>query len=297
MWFTKSAEGFRGWFQIDKNGSLVTGLVSGVFTVTVVDPSDTTSTTPTVSESSVKPGLYTFLIPSSFFVANGLGEYGVVIEVDSTGPKVKATSSEVLRIFEHTFDDLTVPFDPMTLFSGTELSIADRVWDEFMNEHQGSGTAGKFLTNASNSSGTDIALGIANSVWSRQLPDVFITNSAGERLASTDDTVGTNLDATVSSRATQTSVDSLIEGQSAVSTTAAAGSSTTEIRTPLTQADAFFNGMFVLVVNSAGTVVRKIDEYQNTNGAILVDDPLPFTPAVSDTVVILTFHSSRYGGL
>jgi hypothetical protein len=72
----------------------------------------------------------------------------------------------------------------------------------------------------------------------------------------------------------------------AADTAATAGSSPTEIRTGLTQADDFFNNMQVLVINSAGVAVRNIDDFQNTNGAIIVE-ALPFTPAVNDPVIIL----------
>lgn len=73
--------------------------------------------------------------------------------------------------------------------------------------------------------------------------------------------------------------------QLSIATTAASGSSTTEIRTGLTQADGFYDGMQVTVVNSAGTVTRAINSYTNTNGALFVD-ALPFTPALNDPVII-----------
>jgi hypothetical protein len=72
----------------------------------------------------------------------------------------------------------------------------------------------------------------------------------------------------------------------AIETTAAIGSTPTEIRTGLTQADDFFQDMQVVVVNSAGIAVRNVDAYAQANGAITVS-ALPFTPAVSDPVIIL----------
>lgn len=84
-------------------------------------------------------------------------------------------------------------------------------------------------------------------------------------------------------------------GLEAASTTAIAGSSTTEIRTALTQATGFFRGMQVVVIGAAGTASRHINEYEMSNGAIFVDDPLPFIPAVDDVVKILTQHSARFG--
>jgi hypothetical protein len=72
----------------------------------------------------------------------------------------------------------------------------------------------------------------------------------------------------------------------AAEATATAGSTATEIRTGLTQADDFYNNMQVVIVGAAGTVVRNIDDYSNVNGAITVS-ALPFTPSVGDPVIIL----------
>ncbi len=72
----------------------------------------------------------------------------------------------------------------------------------------------------------------------------------------------------------------------AAETTAAAGSTATEIRTALAQADDFFNNMQVVIVNAAGIVARNIDDFANTNGAITVTT-LPFTPGIGDVVLIL----------
>jgi hypothetical protein len=79
--------------------------------------------------------------------------------------------------------------------------------------------------------------------------------------------------------------------------TAQTGSTTTSIRTTLSQADGFFDGMFVMVKNSAGLAVRKIDEYKNTNGELILDSALPFTPGVGDEVQILTSRDMGRTGL
>lgn len=102
MWFTKDDDGFRGWLPIAKGAALQTGLAGSV-TVTVVDPDDDASTSPTVSESTELGGLYTFLIPSSFFATNGLGSYSVVAVVNGGG--VKDVRGEVLRVFDKDFDN------------------------------------------------------------------------------------------------------------------------------------------------------------------------------------------------
>lgn len=119
MWFTKEADGYRGWFTIaDKNGLIRTGGSAGC-TVTVVDPTGVNTNTPAVTESSGKPGLYTFLVPSSFFTTNGVGGYGVVVEVVLTvSPKVEAVFGEVLRVFADDFDSIAA-----TLAGGLSANV------------------------------------------------------------------------------------------------------------------------------------------------------------------------------
>lgn len=69
------------------NGTLRTGLVAGDFTATVVNPADSATSVPTVSESTQKAGLYQFTIPSSFFTTHGVGLYRFVLQVDTiAGP-------------------------------------------------------------------------------------------------------------------------------------------------------------------------------------------------------------------
>lgn len=84
----------------------------------------------------------------------------------------------------------------------------------------------------------------------------------------------------------------------AVSATVAAGSTSSEIRTTLTQANGFFDRMVVRVKNAAGTAVRIIEEYTNLNGALHVSPPLPFTPSTGDPVTILAeFVPQVEGGI
>lgn len=110
MWFTKDADGFRGWLRAQQpNGKLRTGLLAAAFTVTIRDAPNAASSIVAVTESG-KPGLYFFDIPSAFFAAGGLGEYGVVAEVDTKAagsgpPHVIATFSETLRVNAQNFGD------------------------------------------------------------------------------------------------------------------------------------------------------------------------------------------------
>ena len=74
----------------------------------------------------------------------------------------------------------------------TTAAIADAVWDEAISGHLTAGSTGNAL-NAAGSSGDP---------WSTPLPGAYGSGTAGK-------IVGDNLNATVSSRATQTSVDDL----------------------------------------------------------------------------------------
>lgn len=74
----------------------------------------------------------------------------------------------------------------------------------------------------------------------------------------------------------------------AIETTVQAGSTATEVRTALTQADDFFNNMIMVVKEPGGTAIaRNVDVYRQTNGAFTTFRPLPFTPTVGQKVFIL----------
>lgn len=74
----------------------------------------------------------------------------------------------------------------------TAAAIADAVWDEAIAGHAGAGSTGEALS----------AAGAAGDPWITALPGSYSAGQAGY-------IVGTNLNATVSSRATQTSVDTV----------------------------------------------------------------------------------------
>jgi len=74
--------------------------------------------------------------------ANGVGEYGVSVEVNETkNPKIKSAFSEVLRVSIDDFDSLTVAVDVDSIVSG--------VWNAQTGSFNVSGSYGDAL------SGTD----------------------------------------------------------------------------------------------------------------------------------------------
>lgn len=87
--------------------------------------------------------------------------------------------------------------------------IADAVWDETLADHLGAGSTGAGLN----------AAGSAGDPWSTALPGAYGAGSAGK-------IVGDNLNATVGSRATQTSVDDLPTNAELATSQAAADDAT-----------------------------------------------------------------------
>jgi hypothetical protein len=80
----------------------------------------------------------------------------------------------------------------LTAAALTASGIADAVWDEAISGHAGAGSTGEALS----------AAGAAGNPWITTLPGTYTAGQAGY-------IIGTNLNATVSSRATQTSVDTI----------------------------------------------------------------------------------------
>lgn len=82
--------------------------------------------------------------------------------------------------------------DGLVAFFTSSAALVDAVWDEAIAGHAVSGSTGEALS----------AAGAAGDPWITALPGSYTAGQAGY-------IVGTNLDATVSSRATQTSVDTV----------------------------------------------------------------------------------------
>lgn len=106
MHFTKDDDGFRVWTGVQKGGVLQPGLTADI-TITALDPTGANTSTPTVSEAGGKSGMYTALVPTSFFTTYGTGGYAVIIEVDASSPKIKNVETDILRVFAEDFDSIS----------------------------------------------------------------------------------------------------------------------------------------------------------------------------------------------
>lgn len=111
---------------------------------------------------------------------------------------------------------------------------------------------------------------ISDAVWSEPLPGSFAVDSAGERLASTDDRVEQLHDAIIMARLTVTGGDG------------------TTIETNATKADGFYDDLTLVIRGSSGNVSRRIISYSQTDGAFEVEE-LPFTPQAGDEVAVVSY--------
>jgi hypothetical protein len=107
-------------------------------------------------------------------------------------------------------------------------------------------------------------------IWSVILPGTFPPNSAGARLANIDVNVEELHHALIMGIYTVTSLGG-VDG----------------FETNAIKADGFYDGLTVVVRDSAGNVARRIASYVQANGAFYFDDDLPFVPTVGDEVIVL----------
>ncbi len=71
------------------NGVPAPGVDPGDVTITIRNPDDDASSVVALVESALGGGLYYFDVPASFTLAHGTGIYGLLIDVDSSSPKVR----------------------------------------------------------------------------------------------------------------------------------------------------------------------------------------------------------------
>lgn len=134
MWFARTTDGYEAWFALkDAAGLIRTGALPANFLVSVVNPADTVVNSPAVAESAAKPGIYRFTIPAAYLIANGVGEYGVVVEINAPAPKkVTDVLSATLVVSLEDFDSL----------AAGQVAIPSAVWTEVLD---GTTTAGTMM--------------------------------------------------------------------------------------------------------------------------------------------------------
>lgn len=107
MIYARVADGIRGYFAAVNQGLLVTGISPVNILVTVVAPDLTTASVVAAAETVAKPGLYTFLVPEAFLQANGIGVYGVTVQVNKPPPQaLRDVLVAVIRVGQRDDDDV-----------------------------------------------------------------------------------------------------------------------------------------------------------------------------------------------
>lgn len=148
----------------------------------------------------------------------------------------------------------------------TAAQIADAVWDEILSGHAVAGSTGEALS----------AAGASGDPWITALPGSYSAGQAGY-------IIGTNLDATVSSRATQASVDTVDDF---LDTEIAAIKAKTD-NLPSDPADASDVAASFSAVN---TKLDTIDDFLDTEVAAIKakTDNLPASPAATSDIPTAT---------
>lgn len=169
--------------------------------------------TTTITLNSTAPSGNDSIVGQTVWVTSGAGADQVaVISAYNGTTKIATFATPVITAFDNTSNYMLLPFGPSfpvgglvdtvdnitnavevgSLSSGGVTAMEDAVWDAVMANHLDSGSTGAALNSA----------GSAGDPWGTTLPGAYGAGTAGF-------IVGTNINATVSSRATQTSVDTL----------------------------------------------------------------------------------------
>jgi hypothetical protein len=137
-------------------------------------------------------------------------------------------------------------------------AIADAVWDEAIAGHVGAGSTGEALSDA----------GSAGDPWSTALPGAYGSGTAGK-------IIGDNINATISSRATQTSVDTiddLLDTEIGALTTAVADLPTNaELATALGTADDATLSAIAAVDTKIDTLTTNVGTVDTVLDALVAD--------------------------
>lgn len=195
---------------------------------------------------------------ASYTTAGTFGQGVASVQGDVTGSVGSVTSGVTVT----TNNDKTGY--SLTVAPPTSADIADAVWDEALSGHTAAGSAGKALSDASS----------AGDPWSTAVPGAYSAGSAGYIL-------GTNLDATVSSRSTLTAaaVNSEVVDALSVDTYAEPGSGAPGATISLASKIGYLYKAFRNKVTQTSTEYRLFADDESTvhQKATVSDDGTTFT--------------------
>lgn len=125
----------RVWFQVrNSDGTLRNGINNNDIELSVISFDDSARIGPMISESLQRAGNYYFDIPSSFFMSNGIGDYFISIEIDTSvvsgsgEPIIVDSSSKMLQVYLEDFN-----------------SLSGSVWNSSFSNFNQNGTMGSLI--------------------------------------------------------------------------------------------------------------------------------------------------------
>jgi hypothetical protein len=122
---TRQADGIRIFFApFTNSGALAVGIDPDDIIVTGTAPDLATAIIVDAEETAAKPGQYTALVPSSFLIANGVGPYAVLVEIDSISPKVHAVRPYACRVTQNDIDDVAAQMKEVHALHGLDPANA-----------------------------------------------------------------------------------------------------------------------------------------------------------------------------
>lgn len=228
------------------------------------------------------------------------GEPTVATLVDPGPPEIYDIDVDAFRLILKDLEDGEegMPF-PDTHLHNTEVSLAGTTFArtiEIINGYTIEWADGQYRVQLKGGNTNFADVSVVNQVSIVPFNSGGLISSGGTTAQEVEDAV---LNATIADHLTAGTLGAVINAiQNSVQAREGlviTGSTTTSIRTDLTQPDNFYNGMLVEVQNAAGTVTRRIDQYFQANGEIQVVEPLPFTPAEDDPIRVLTVFSGFDG--
>jgi len=74
-----------------------------------------------------------------------------------------------------------------------------------------------------------------------------------------------------------------------------AGTTSSAIKTDLTNTDGYFDGMTIHIVDGVDSITREVDAYLNIDGTFILAKDAPFTPSIGSQVFVINRHSARSG--
>lgn len=198
----------RAWFQVARDGALVANIPTSSFITVLINSSDSSYLSCSVTQSLQKLGLYYFDVPSSFLLASGTGDYGISVELNTNTPVVVTdTFSAMLRVTREDFDSLSGSIwntsansfntsgtmghlqnviasgSSVALLSSSINTLVNAIWDEPNNEHTISGSVGSSLLSGSNptiSASVNVdASAIADAVWDENISQHNTSGTTG----------------------------------------------------------------------------------------------------------------------